>query len=85
MRGATRRDILAGASAYLRLFAVTAGGAMLARTALETADGPLGAAAFAKARFFAQTMMRETGALRATVADAGAALGEAARSLLVDG
>jgi alkylation response protein AidB-like acyl-CoA dehydrogenase len=85
MRGAARRGMLAGASAYLRLFAVTAGGAMLARIALETADGPLGAAAFAKARFFAQTMMRETGALRATVADAGAALGEAPRSLLVDG
>jgi hypothetical protein len=85
IRGAGRRDMLAGASAYLRLFAVTAAGAMLAKTALETSGGPLGAAAFAKARFFAQTMMRETGALGATVADAGGALGEAARSLLVDG
>ncbi len=84
IRSAARRDMLAGASAYLRLFAMTAAGAMLARTALETADGPLGVAAFAKARFFAQTMLWETGALKATIADAGAALEEAARSLLVD-
>jgi acyl-CoA dehydrogenase len=47
-----RRAALAGAGAFLKLFATTMAGAMLAEAAIAAADGRAGRDAFAKAGFF---------------------------------
>jgi alkylation response protein AidB-like acyl-CoA dehydrogenase len=74
-------EALAGASAYLRLFALTAGGVLLARGALAAADDERWVAL---ARFFAETMAGETAALASTVTGGAAALRQAAGALLTD-
>ncbi len=72
-------DALAGATPYLRLFGLAAGGAYLARGAMVDDD----AARIALCRFFAENLVDETAALAsrvregaASLADAGAVLGE---------
>jgi acyl-CoA dehydrogenase len=74
-------EALAGATPYLRLFALAAGGAYLSRAALAD-EGPQ---RVALARFFAENLVDETAALKrrvvggaASLAAASALLGEAA-------
>jgi acyl-CoA dehydrogenase len=71
---------LAGATAFLRLFALTAGGCLLARAALE--DGETGWMALA--RYFAETIVPETAALRVAVTEGSGGLEEAAAALLAE-
>jgi alkylation response protein AidB-like acyl-CoA dehydrogenase len=69
-------DALAGASHYMRLFGITAGGAMLTRaalTSLAALDKKHGDAAFhtgkiATARFYAEQMLPQVSALATTIA-----------------
>ena len=70
-----RRAALLGATAYLRLFGIAAGAALLAKGALASEDDPPGRAAIAKASFFAQTMLPEASSLRTAVVGASAAVG----------
>lgn len=71
-------DALAGATPYLRLFALTAGGAYLARAAL--ADGDAGRIALC--RFFAENLLGETAALKERVTLGAASLANAAKTLI---
>ncbi len=72
-------DALAGASHYMRLFGITAGGAMLARaamTALATLNGKGGGAEFhagkvATARFYAEQVLPQASAAATTIATGG--------------
>ena len=68
---------LAGATPYLRLFALASGGALLARGA--AASGADERAALC--RFFAENMAAETSALRQTVIAGGESLEAAANTL----
>ena len=77
-----RRAALLGATAYLRLFGITAGGALLAKGALAAEDDPPGRGAIAKAGFFAHTMLPEASSLRAAVVGARAAVGAGAAEVL---
>jgi len=72
--GGRRAAALAGASAYLRLFATALAGGLLAEGALAAGNGAAGGAAFAKAAFFAQTVLPEAQALAAVATGAGLAL-----------
>ncbi len=74
-----QREALAGATAYLRLFALCAGGALLTRGALGAEGGDTDFAALA--RFFAERILGETGALRATVTTGAEALFDTAAAL----
>jgi len=67
-----QREALAGATAYLRLFALCAGGALLTRGALGAEGGDTDFAALA--RFFAERILGETASLRVTVTAGAAAL-----------
>src|SRR5690606_15927452 len=69
-----RTDALAGATAYLRLFALTAGGALLTKGALAADEADKGDAWLALARFFAETRLGEAAGLAASVQDGGAGL-----------
>ena len=62
-------EALAGATPYLRLFGLAAGGAYLARSALASISGsdPRSTLRIAVARFYAERLLPETGALRSTV------------------
>jgi alkylation response protein AidB-like acyl-CoA dehydrogenase len=71
-----RRAALLGATAYLRIFATTLAGGLLARGALAAGDDPSGRVAIAKARFFAQTILPETASLRIAMSGSAAAVGE---------
>jgi alkylation response protein AidB-like acyl-CoA dehydrogenase len=71
-------DALAGATPYLRLFALTAGAAYLARGAL--ADG--GEERTALSRFFAENLLGETRALKDRVTGGADSLAAAAKSLV---
>ncbi|HSO46493.1 MAG TPA: acyl-CoA dehydrogenase C-terminal domain-containing protein, partial [Rhizobiaceae bacterium] len=69
-------EALAGATPYLRLFGIAAGGAYLAKAGLaDGARAPL-------ARFFAENHLAECAALKARVTGGAASLA-AARNLLV--
>ncbi|RLP25143.1 acyl-CoA dehydrogenase family protein [Mesorhizobium sp. YM1C-6-2] len=72
-------DALAGATPYLRLFALAAGGAHLARAAL--ADGDAGRIALC--RFFAENLLSETSALKECVTGGAASLAVAGRGLVL--
>ncbi len=72
-------DALAGATPYLRLFALAAGGAHLARAAL--ADGDAGRIALC--RFFAENMLAETSALKECVTGGAASLAVAGKRLVL--
>ena len=69
------REALAGATAYLRLFALSTAGGLLLKGALAAEDGEAGAVATARA--FAETVLLDTVSLRTAVTD-GAAAAEAA-------
>jgi len=69
-----RRAALLGAGAYLRIFAMTFAGGLLARGALAAGDDAAGSAAIAKAVFFAQTMLPEVASLKAAMSGAAAGL-----------
>ncbi|GAA4132575.1 hypothetical protein GCM10023067_52970 [Aminobacter aganoensis] len=71
-------DALAGATPYLRLFALAAGGAYLARAALAEGD----AGRIALCRFFAENLLGETAALKDRVTGGAASLREAAKALV---
>ncbi len=62
---------MAGATPYLRLFGLTAGGAYLARGALAAAREGHSASAIAQARFFAENLLPATGGLATTVTSGG--------------
>jgi hypothetical protein len=62
---------LAGATPYLRLFGLTAGGAYLARGALAAARDGHSPAAIAQARFFAENLLTAAGGLASTVTTGG--------------
>ncbi|MDH3231358.1 MAG: acyl-CoA dehydrogenase, partial [Alphaproteobacteria bacterium] len=73
-------DALAGASHYLRLFGIVAGGAMLARAALHCAevleagaeDGARFTDKMTVARFYAEQILPQAAGLATTVATGGA-------------
>jgi hypothetical protein len=70
------REVLAGATPYLRLFGLAAGAAFLARGALASRpDGsPEAAQRIATARFFAEQLAPETAALRLAVTEGAEAV-----------
>ncbi|MBT1155468.1 acyl-CoA dehydrogenase [Aminobacter anthyllidis] len=72
-------DALAGATPYLRLFSLVAGGAYLARAAL--ADGDAGRIALC--RFFAENLLGETAALKDRITGGAASLAAAATALIL--
>jgi alkylation response protein AidB-like acyl-CoA dehydrogenase len=69
---------LAGATPYLRLFALVSGGAFLARGAVASGARER----IALCRFFAENLATETPALRETAVEGGAGLQAAARALM---
>ena len=71
-------DALAGATPYLRLFALAAGGSYLARAALAGGD----AGRIALCRFFAENLLGETTALKERVTGGAASLHQAAKALV---
>lgn len=73
---------LAGASPYLRLFGIAAGGVLLAKAALHANASNDGDAWISLARFFAETLVGETEALAANVIDGADSLDSAARAHL---
>ena len=73
-------EALAGATPYLRLISLAAGGAYLARGALADA----GEGRTALCRFFAENMLGEVGALKARVIDGAASLALAGKALIAD-
>ena len=75
-------DALAGATPYLRLFSTTLGGCMLADEALSLAQENGAAARITLARFFAENVTVQAGALERTVID-GADAVNAADSVLL--
>ncbi|MHB2265429.1 acyl-CoA dehydrogenase [Aliihoeflea sp. PC F10.4] len=71
-------DALAGATPYLRLFALAAGGAYLARGAVaDESDKRI-----ALCRFYAENLIEETAALRRRVMEGASSLHEAAAALV---
>ena len=71
-------DALAGATPYLRLFALATGGAYLARAAVVETS----ASRTALCRFFAENLIGETAALRGAVTGGAASLAAAAAALV---
>ncbi|MBA3518106.1 MAG: acyl-CoA dehydrogenase C-terminal domain-containing protein, partial [Rhizobiales bacterium] len=69
-------EALAGATPYLRLFGLAAGGAYLAKGALASLvdSAPEAALRIATARFFAEQLAPETAALRIAVIDGAEAV-----------
>ena len=72
------QDALAGATPYLRLFALAAGGAYLARAGLADQDD----ARAALCRFYAENLVGETAALKDRVVSGAGSLQAAARTLV---
>jgi acyl-CoA dehydrogenase len=77
-RDGRMQAVLAGATPYLRLFALASGGALLARAAVASGAGER----IALCRFFAENLAGETEWLRSTVIEGGESLETAAKSLL---
>ena len=77
-------DALAGATPYLRLFGLAAGGANLAKAALAPFADRAQARRIATARFFAERLLPETAALRLVVTDGAASLLETDPALFAD-
>ncbi len=71
------QEALAGATPYLRLFGLAAGGAYLARAAVADT----GSARRALCRFFAENLVNETSALKSRVIDGAASLAAARAAL----
>lgn len=77
---------LAGATPYLRLFGLAAGGAFLAKGALRAATSDAEESSWiALARFFAENFVEETATLATTVSDGDKSLEAAVRIHLMDG
>ena len=76
-RDGKMQTVLAGATPYLRLFALASGGALLARAAVASGV----AERVALCRFFAENLAGETASLRSTVIEGGESLEAAAQSL----
>ena len=76
-RDGKMQAVLAGATPYLRLFALASGGALLARAAAAEGAGER----IALCRFFAENLAGETASLRATVLEGGESLEAAAQAL----
>jgi len=72
------RDALAVATPYCRLFALTVGGALLAKGALAAGNSSEGRTWTPLARFFAETMLGETAMLRAEINEGGKGMEAAA-------
>jgi hypothetical protein len=72
-----QEEALAGATPYLRLFGLAAGGAYLVRGALAGGDG----GRVALARFFAENLIDEAGALRKRVTEGAGSIEAAAAAL----
>ena len=66
-----KREVLARATAYLRLFALVLGAALLAKGAIGGKSDGHGEIAVAIARHFAETMLGESAGLRRSVTSAG--------------
>ena len=77
MAGGRMQEALAGATPYLRLFGLAAGGVWLVRGALAGEDR----GRIALARFFAENLVDEAGALKRRVIDGGASLAAADAAL----
>ena len=77
--GGRAEEALAGATPYLRLFALAAGGAYLARGALAE----LSPERIALCRFFAENLIGETGALADRVTAGAESLASASAAVLV--
>jgi len=77
-----RSEALAGATPYLRLVGLTAGGAFLAKGALHAAAAGDDPSWIALARFFAENIVEETAGLAATVTGGAQSLDLAARAHL---
>lgn len=79
--GAAPDDALAGATSYLRLCGTTVGGVMLAEQALAAGSSPdlayLAPRATALARFFAETIVVQAGALERAIVEGGQSLRDA--------
>ncbi|WP_019169840.1 acyl-CoA dehydrogenase family protein [Pseudaminobacter salicylatoxidans] len=73
-------EALAGATPYLRLFALAAGGAYLARAALGDGDEERQALC----RFFAENLLGETRPLRESIVEGAASVGVAGKALISD-
>jgi acyl-CoA dehydrogenase len=78
-------EALAGATPFLRLFGLAAGGAYLSKAALASAEDAGAAAALriAVARAFAERLCPETAALRLTIIDGAEAVADVDPALLV--
>ena len=78
MKEGRMEEALAGATPYLRLFGLAAGGAFLARAGLASVEGDRASLA----RFFAGNVLGDCSGLRRTVTEGGASLSAAAAALL---
>ncbi len=76
--GTSQADALAGATPYLKLFALAQGGTGLAKKALATRSEPDSAADLATARFFAECVATEAPALELAVTEGAGAIADAA-------
>jgi 3-(methylsulfanyl)propanoyl-CoA dehydrogenase len=75
---------LAGATPYLRLFGLAAGGTLLAKGALHAVASGSGETWISLARFFAENLVDETAGLTTTVCSGAEALNAAAVAHLLD-
>ncbi len=82
LKDGRKEEALAGATPYLRLFGLAAGGALIVRGALNGTDDGASASRLALARFAALNLLPETAALRHVVTGGGEKLAEAAAAVL---
>jgi alkylation response protein AidB-like acyl-CoA dehydrogenase len=76
--GTNQADALAGATPYLKLFALAQGGTGLAKKALATRSEAEGTGDLATARFYAEYIATEAPALELTVTEGAGAIADAA-------
>lgn len=76
--GTSQADALAGATPYLKLFALAQGGTGLAKKALATRSEAEGAGDLATARFYAECISTEAPALELAVTEGAGAIADAA-------
>jgi len=81
LQAGRQTEALAGATPYLRLFGLTATGAYVLRSALESPEGEARAARAALARFTLTNLLPETSGLALIVIDGAASLAEADAAL----
>jgi len=82
LKDGRKEEALAGATPYLRLFGLAAGGALIVRGALNGSDDGAAASRLALARFAALNLLPEAAALRHVVTGGGERLSEAAAAVL---